>query len=256
MGNKIKILHLENDVRDAELLEFTLNNANIDFEIERASNKSEFLFLIDENRFDVILSDCSFSDFDGIDALRLAKEISPETPFIFVTGLMIEELAASAIKFGASDYIFKGEIDKIPFAIEDAIKRCQEISNQKKEIEMLQISEAKYKNLFVSMSEGFVIGEIKRNNELDFVILEINKSFEDIFNVKKDFVAGKFITELNNLFDSQLIEKFCSIAANELCQQFEIYLPEIKKKLINHFIQPEKKSVRSNFYRFNKEIYY
>ena len=70
---------------------------------------------------DVILSDFSMPGFDGMAALGLARELSPETPFIFVSGTLGEDCAVRALKNGATDYVLKSNLVRLPAAVERAL---------------------------------------------------------------------------------------------------------------------------------------
>lgn len=127
----MKILHLEDNDLDAELLQSQLEIEGIPCEITRVFHKAEFIKVIEEKQFDLILSDNTLPDFDGIDALRYAKKIQPETPFIFLSGTLGEDVAIEAMRWGATDYVLKQRIEK--FGV--TVKRVLEESRRKKELE-------------------------------------------------------------------------------------------------------------------------
>ncbi|MCL6098145.1 MAG: PAS domain S-box protein [Bacteroidetes bacterium] len=131
MNSKMKILHLEDNDLDAELLQSQLEIEGIPCEITRVFHKAEFIKVIEEKQFDLILSDNTLPDFDGIDALRYAKKIQPETPFIFLSGTLGEDVAIEAMRWGATDYVLKQRIEK--FGV--TVKRVLEESRRKKELE-------------------------------------------------------------------------------------------------------------------------
>lgn len=131
MNSKIKILHLEDNDLDAELLQSQLEIEGIPCEITRVFHKAEFIKVIEEKQFDLILSDNTLPDFDGIDALRYAKKIQPDTPFIFLSGTLGEDVAIEAMRWGATDYVLKQKIEK--FGV--TVKRVIEESRRKKELE-------------------------------------------------------------------------------------------------------------------------
>ena len=131
MNSKIKILHLEDNEFDAELLRSQLEIEGIQCEITRVFHRDEFIRTIEERQFDLILSDNTLPDFDGIDALRYSKKIQPETPFIFLSGTLGEDVAIEAMRWGATDYILKQRIEKCGVTV----KRVLEESRRKKELE-------------------------------------------------------------------------------------------------------------------------
>ncbi|HVM91583.1 MAG TPA: DUF4118 domain-containing protein [Terriglobales bacterium] len=57
--------------------------------------------------FDIVLADYTLPSFDGFSALKIARELRPDLPFIFLSGTMNEEIAIEAVKMGATDYVFK-----------------------------------------------------------------------------------------------------------------------------------------------------
>jgi DNA-binding NtrC family response regulator len=71
---------------------------------------------------DVILSDFSLPQFDGLRALDIAVAHAPETPFIFVSGTIGEERAIDALRRGAIDYVLKTNLSRLPAAVERALR--------------------------------------------------------------------------------------------------------------------------------------
>ncbi len=101
---RFKILLLEDADRDAELITFELSKANMPVVIREVRNRDSFLQALEEFRPHLILTDHRLPSFDGLMALALAQEISPEIPFIFVSDIMSggldESLETGEAKFG------------------------------------------------------------------------------------------------------------------------------------------------------------
>ncbi len=157
MDRVIKILHLEDSDLDAELLVSQLEAEKIKCTMTRVFRKNEFINLIEKEKFDIILSDNTMPDFDGIDALRLAKKIQPDTPFIFLSGTINEEVAIEAMRWGASDYVLKQKLSKLGVAVRRVIQE----SDQKEELELANIkireSEDKYRVITENSADAIFI---------------------------------------------------------------------------------------------------
>jgi PAS domain S-box-containing protein len=121
-GKHIRILHLEDNERDAELIAYTLKSEGMDFSVQLEQERAPYIEALRSDRFDLILSDYSLPAFNGSAALDLAKEIRPDLPFIFVSGKMGEDLAVESLKQGAMDYVLKSFLSRLPPAVTRALK--------------------------------------------------------------------------------------------------------------------------------------
>jgi diguanylate cyclase (GGDEF)-like protein len=122
----IRLLLTEDVVSDAELEVRELTRAGLRFTHRVADTEAAFVAALREFVPDVILSDFSMPAFDGMAALALAREHSPETPFIFVSGTIGEEYAIRALKNGATDYVLKTNLVRLPAAVERALAEARE----------------------------------------------------------------------------------------------------------------------------------
>ena len=137
----MRILYLEDDPQDAELVQASLEAEGIVCELTRADTQPGFLAFLQRGGFDLILADYTLPLFDGISALRIAQETCPEVPFIFVSGTMGEELAIEALKQGATDYVFKTRLSRIAPSVRRALREAKERSERRHAEEALQRSE-------------------------------------------------------------------------------------------------------------------
>src|SRR5262249_46841723 len=142
MGNSLRILYLEDEPRDAELVQASLEAEGIVCEVTRADTQEGFRTSLQQGGFDLILADYTLPLFDGISALRIAQEIRPEIPFIFVSGTMGEEVAIEALKQGATDYVFKTRLSRIAPSVRRALREAEERSQRRLAEEALQRNEA------------------------------------------------------------------------------------------------------------------
>ena len=123
MGERLKILILEDSDTDAAIVQHLLLKEKLQCEFVVAVNKETYQAALDQFQPDIILSDHSLPQFDSADALLLARQRFPGIPFIMVTGTASEEFAAGIIKLGADDYILKDRMARLPAVIIKTIQR-------------------------------------------------------------------------------------------------------------------------------------
>ncbi|HEX7904173.1 MAG TPA: PAS domain S-box protein [Chitinophagaceae bacterium] len=150
MSKLLKILHLEDLQEDAEMVARALKKGGVECEIKHVEDKVEFIKALKEFSPDIILSDHSLPSFDSHEALKIVKEMGIETPFILITATVSEEYAVSIIKEGASDYILKDRLQRLPNSIAGAMEKYNLEQTRKEADETLRMSERKYKLLFES----------------------------------------------------------------------------------------------------------
>ncbi|HET6142319.1 MAG TPA: ATP-binding protein [Candidatus Acidoferrales bacterium] len=141
MSSPLRILHLEDDPKDADLLQATLEADGFACNITRVENRINFCASLEKSDFDLILADYTLPSFDGISALKIVMEMRPELPFIFVSGTLDEEVAIDALKIGATDYVFKTRLSRITPALQRALRECQNRAERKRAQDALQRSE-------------------------------------------------------------------------------------------------------------------
>lgn len=119
-----RILLLEDSTLDAELICQNLEKLQPSPVVLRAANRAQYVAALDGNTFDVILSDFSLPDFDGLAAFEMASALMPETPFIFVSGVLGEEAAIDCFRRGATDYVLKQRLIRLAAAVERALSEA------------------------------------------------------------------------------------------------------------------------------------
>jgi DNA-binding NtrC family response regulator len=122
----LRILMVEDSPTDAELALRELKRAGMTYELMRVETEQDFRKQIQDYHPQLILSDYSLPQFDGMSALHIARELAPEIPFIFVSGTIGEETAIYSLKNGAADYIIKNNLSRLPSAVSTALERAEE----------------------------------------------------------------------------------------------------------------------------------
>jgi hypothetical protein len=126
MTRGIRILHLEDEKADAELVAHALREFACT--IECVSSREAFQAALEDGRADLILSDFALPGFDGLSALRMVREKDADRPFIFVSGTIGEQAAIQSLRSGATDYVLKHRLTALPAAVERAMR---DIDNQR-----------------------------------------------------------------------------------------------------------------------------
>jgi CheY-like chemotaxis protein len=122
MTAPLRILHLEDDPNDAELLLLHLAAEAIPHTIVQVNSQAEFTEALEKGTFDVILSDNSGPYFSGQSALALAREKLPHAAFLFVTGSVQGEATTAAMKSGSDGFVVKDRLSELVPAIQRALQ--------------------------------------------------------------------------------------------------------------------------------------
>jgi signal transduction histidine kinase len=138
----LRILHLEDDPRDAELVQEALETTGMVCDITRVQTQADFTASLEQGGFDVILADYALPSFDGMSALKAAQQRRPDVPFIFVSGALGEEVAVEALKIGATDYVRKTLLSRIAPSVERALREARERVELSRSAAALRRSEA------------------------------------------------------------------------------------------------------------------
>jgi PAS domain S-box-containing protein len=116
-----RVLIVEDVPLDAEMMLFELEQSGVHTESRRVSDKAALIDAMHTFVPDVILSDFSLPNFDGMSALKLRQQYCPDTPFIIVSGSLGEERAVQILKAGATDYVLKHDLTRLATAVERAL---------------------------------------------------------------------------------------------------------------------------------------
>jgi len=131
MIDNIKVLIVEDNESDADLLLRELKKNGIIFTSELVQTRESFETALDTFQPDIILSDYSLPTFDGVTAFAIKQASSPHVPFIIVSGTIGEERSIELIKNGVTDYALKENLFSLTPKIIRALKDAKEIKEKK-----------------------------------------------------------------------------------------------------------------------------
>ena len=130
--SRLRVLLLEDDPLDVELILANLEAGGIDCTADRVQTRADFEAALARTTYHVILADFSLPMFDGLSALGIARTVCPLTPFIFVSGAIGEEQAIETLKNGATDYVLKQRLDRLVPSMWRALREAEERAERKR----------------------------------------------------------------------------------------------------------------------------
>jgi len=185
MDDALKILLLEDVAADAELILRALNRGGLQCRVKIVGNQADYRHGLEEFGPDIILSDFALPGFDGMSALRMARERLPDTPFLFVSGAIGEERAVETLNHGANDYVIKDRLQRLPVAVQKALEAERLRAATRESEQTLRESEARYRGIVESVTECIIsIDERQR-------IVLFNAAAEKLFGYARAEIIGK-----------------------------------------------------------------
>ncbi len=153
----LQVLLLEDSAFDAELLGTSLDAAGLNSHITWVQDEAGYKQALQRQAFDLILSDYQLPDFNGGEALDHARTAAPQTPFIFVSGVIGEENAVELLRRGATDYVTKGRLSRLPLVIERALREVAQREAQRRVQSQLREADALYARVVNSLHDYAVV---------------------------------------------------------------------------------------------------
>jgi diguanylate cyclase (GGDEF)-like protein/PAS domain S-box-containing protein len=157
VGAQLKILLVEDSAEDAALALRLLERDGTRCDAVRVESEAAFRRELAQGEAQIILSDFSMPGFDGLAALAIAREVSPEIPFIFVSGTIGEENAIRALKDGAVDYVLKGNLLRLPSAVERALREAEAQRARRKADEARRRTGRRFRALVENSSDSILL---------------------------------------------------------------------------------------------------
>ncbi|MDZ7744011.1 MAG: response regulator [Bacteroidota bacterium] len=206
----IKILIAEDVPEDAEMAQKELKNEGIDFTAKVVDNEQDFRKEILLFKPSLVISDYAMPAFNGLEALKITKKLSENIPVIIFTGSMNEETAVACMKAGATDYVIKEQVRRLPFAVREAIEHNKtKIEKEEFEKQLIE-SERKFRDLFYNHLAVKLIIHPKT-----LQILEANQAAADFYGWSTQQLEKMKISDINILDEHDLKKKTEMVLRNQ-----------------------------------------
>jgi PAS domain S-box-containing protein len=186
MKTSLRILNLEDNADDAMLNQAMVSARWPDCQFTRVDNRANFIAALERKNFELILSDYTIPGFDGGEALALAREKSPETPFLFVSGTIGEDTAIEALKSGATDYVLKHRLMRLIPAVDRALREAAERAERDHAELAMRESEHKYREVFESLGEAAFLADEETGK-----IIDTNRCAEKMLGCERAKILGR-----------------------------------------------------------------
>ncbi|HYC71773.1 MAG TPA: response regulator [Opitutaceae bacterium] len=172
----LRILHLEDNPADAELVQSVLREEWPGCQVTRVETRDDFLAAVREGRADIILSDFSLPSYNGLRALEETRQHDSATPFIFLSGTIGEDYAVEALQRGATDYVIKDRPARLIPAIRRALETVREYRRRRRAEERLREIQEMFHQLAEKSSEIFWFAQFDPER-----ILYVSPAFEAVW---------------------------------------------------------------------------
>lgn len=210
----IRILFAEDVPEDAEMARREIEKQGINFTYRIVETESEFKKQLREFDPQIVISDYSMPTFDGMSALKIAKEFKNNLPFIILTGSINEETAVSCMKAGANDYVLKEQIKRLPFAIGETFEKSIAKKEKDKIEEQLHDSLKEYKELIDGMNETVWI--ISTEGKL----LDVNKTAVETLGYSREELLEIGLFGIDFYLNADEIKKLAELMVADKKQLF------------------------------------
>lgn len=190
MKTEIRILHLEDNKLDAELIQSILESEGFKLEVKRVETRADFEAALKQGGWDFIFADFSLPSFDGRTALQIAREKSPQVPFILVSGTIGEAFAIEILKAGATDYVLKTELSGLAPAVRRALDEAEEHTRRRQAEEALRYREELFRTMAETANDAIICQEAP--DTINFW----NRKAEEMFGYTSEEAMGKNLHDL------------------------------------------------------------
>ncbi|HEY6035009.1 MAG TPA: response regulator [Kofleriaceae bacterium] len=174
----IRILLVEDSDDDAALIVRALRRADLVVEVERVEDPDALREALAASRCDAVICDWSLPKLDALGALAIFRASGVDLPFIIVSGTIGEELAVTAMRAGAHDYVLKDKLGRLPAALEREVRDSQTRADHRQQ-------ERRFRALIEKSSETIVLTDHAG------IIVYASTAATALFGVKRSELIGR-----------------------------------------------------------------
>ena len=178
MAKALRLLHVEDNAEDAELIAWEVRRGGYEVDLFRVDTGPQMQEALIRVPWDVVIADYSLPHFSAPEALFLSHRLCPELPFIVLSGTMGEDTAVEMMRNGADDYLMKDNLARLVPSIEHALQGAADRWERRRAEEALRQSLQDYETLYKAIPGGVLVlnasGEIVKANDFACQILRLS----------------------------------------------------------------------------------
>lgn len=188
----IKVLYVDDNPLDRELVRDALEKEQEGFQVTEASSRREFEARLQESGFDLVLSDFNILGFEGLQVIEAVQANSPDLPVIIVTGTGSEEIAVEALRAGASDYVIKTprHIQRLPITIQAVLEKRRLQAENARSVAELQEARRDWEEIFQAIGHPTCILDPEHN------VITANRATSQVTGLPAAELRGKKCYEI------------------------------------------------------------
>ncbi|WP_230530458.1 sensor histidine kinase [Microvirga roseola] len=231
----LRVLLLEDSALDAELVMEALAEAGLDVTVERVVSAGEFTQAVQDGTWDLILADYRLPAFDGLSALEIVRDKAPGTPFVFVSGALGEEVAVESLKRGATDYVLKDRLERLPSIVLRALAEARERAERRSAQDALhrlleertallhELDHRVKNNLQLLLSLTGIEARQSESEEVRLVLGRMRERLQALAAAHRDLYDGQGSTRFDAAsFARNLCEELTAVPGVNIAPEFEI----------------------------------
>ncbi|MFQ5662673.1 MAG: ATP-binding protein [Terriglobia bacterium] len=185
----LRLLYVEDSPADVELCLRELKKAGLEARADVVQTPEEFAHRVRSRPYDVVLADYKLPEWTGLDALAALQALGKDIPFILVTGMLGEETAVECIKKGATDYVLKDRLARLPVAVRRALEEKALRQERSRAQQRLEERTAYLSALIENSPLGIVVIDPQ------YRVKMCNPAFERLFLYRQAETVGRTIDE-------------------------------------------------------------
>ncbi len=250
----MRILLIDEHIQSREMITRLVERAHHSIEWVEIADREAYEQALDDGQFDLVLTEQVLTWTDGLSVLRDAQRRMPGVPVIMATGAGSETLAVQGLKAGLADYVPKAQLDRLAEVVQalaardplpgegPVASRASMQEDLKLREQALHKSEQRYRTLFESMNEGFVVGKIlydENGAPRDYRFTEVNAAYERLTGLSQEAALEKTILELIPTLEARWITNHAQVVETGHPLRWESYNAQTDKTFEIYTYRPE-----------------